>query len=352
MGLAMTLRGLLASSAILVAMSAPAYAQLDGWYLGIGAGVDLGGDVDVSGTGINTDVDRDLGFGVVGTVGYAFTMGLRLELELGYRANDVGDISGVAGGGGDTDTIDAMVNAIYGFNTGSDFTPYIGGGVGYLQHSFDSVTPIGGAIVDDDDGGLAYQGIIGLGYALTPGIELFVDYRYLASEDLDMTNSAGVSVDVEYDSHTILAGLRFDLSPPAPPPPPEPEPVAAAEPEPAPPPPPEPEPVPGPYIVFFDFDKSDIRPDAQAVINEAAANAQKFGIARIVVTGHADRSGSDAYNLLLSQRRADAVKAALMGQGMTEGEIAVFWKGESEPLVATDDGVKEPQNRRVEIVYE
>ncbi|MEX2649951.1 MAG: outer membrane beta-barrel protein [Alphaproteobacteria bacterium] len=350
----MTLRRLLASSAVVVVLAAPALAQEQGWYLGIGGGVDLGSDIDVTGTGIATDAELDLGFAAVGTIGYAYGNGIRTELELGYRANDVGDISGVAGGGGDTDTINAMVNALYGFDTESDFTPYVGAGVGWLRHGFDNVTPIGGGFIDDDDGGFAYQGIAGLGYALTETIELFIDYRYLRSEDLDMTTSTGVSVDVEYDAHTVLAGLRFTLAPPPPPPPPPPEPVAEAEPEPAPPPPPPPEPesVPGPYIVFFDFDKSDIRPDAQAVINEAAANAMKFGIARIVVTGHADRSGSDAYNLALSQRRADAVKAAIIVQGIPEAEIGVFWKGESEPLVPTDDGVKEPQNRRVEIVYE
>jgi len=168
-----------------------------------------------------------------------------------------------------------------------------------------------------------------------------------------MRTSAGVNVDVEYDTHAVLAGLRIGLNPPPPPPPaaepePEPEPVAEA----APPPAPEPEPVPGPYVVFFDWDETAIRPDAQAIINEAAANALKFGIARIVVTGHADRSGTYAYNLGLSQRRADAVKAALISQGFAEADIGVFWKGEAKQLVPTEDGVREPQNRRVEIVYE
>ncbi|MBM3585493.1 MAG: OmpA family protein [Alphaproteobacteria bacterium] len=215
------------------------------------------------------------------------------------------------------------------------------------------MNPVGGATLDDSDGLLAYQGIIGVGYSLTEQINLFVDYRYLATEEATMRTSAGVNVDVEYDTHAVLAGLRIGLNPPPPPPPaaepePEPEPVAEA----APPPAPEPEPVPGPYVVFFDWDETAIRPDAQAIINEAAANALKFGIARIVVTGHADRSGTYAYNLGLSQRRADAVKAALISQGFAEADIGVFWKGEAKQLVPTEDGVREPQNRRVEIVYE
>ena len=71
---------------------------------------------------------------------------------------------------------------------------------------------------------------------------------------------------------------------------------------------------------------------------------------RIEVAGHADRSGTPAYNQRLSQRRADAVAAELVRQGIARNEIAVSAYGESRPLVPTADGVREPQNRRVEIV--
>lgn len=347
------LRGWILAAAMTVAATGAASAQDQGWYVGIGGGVNFPEESDISGGAVSTDADFDTGWAAIGSIGYAYGNGLRTEIELGYRQNDIGDLSGVAGGSGDSDAFNAMINGLYDFHNSSDFTPYIGVGIGYLDLSLDGVNPVGGATLDDSDGLLAYQGILGVGYSLTEQIALFVDYRYLATEEAKMRTTAGVNVDVEYDTHTVLAGLRISLTPPPPPPAPEPEPVAAApEPEPEPAPAPEPEPVPGPYVVFFDWDQSDIRPDAQAVINEAAANALKFGIARIVVTGHADRSGTDAYNLALSQRRADAVKAALMGQGIGEGEIGVFWKGEAEPLVPTEDGVREPQNRRVEIVYE
>ena len=69
-----------------------------------------------------------------------------------------------------------------------------------------------------------------------------------------------------------------------------------------------------------------------------------------MATGHADRSGTVKYNLGLSKRRAEAVKKALVQLGITSNEIATVWKGEAEPLVQTKDGVREPQNRRVEIV--
>ena len=71
---------------------------------------------------------------------------------------------------------------------------------------------------------------------------------------------------------------------------------------------------------------------------------------RIEVAGHADRSGSPQYNQRLSQRRADNVAAELVRQGVSRGDIAVSAYGETRPLVPTADGVREPQNRRVEIV--
>src|SRR5690606_35280877 len=104
------------------------------------------------------------------------------------------------------------------------------------------------------------------------------------------------------------------------------------------------------YIVFFDWDKADVRPDARRIIETAAANRKQVNVTRIEVTGHADRSGSDRYNERLSMRRAENVRAELIRLGVPENEIAIFAKGEREPLVPTADGVREPQNRRVEIV--
>lgn len=344
-----------ALTALALALGIPslASAQTKGMYVGIGAGLTMPEDSDITGTGINTEADLDMGWAGIGSFGYAFGNGIRLELEGGYRPNDVDALSGVANGTGDVEAITVMVNALYDFHNDTKFTPYIGAGVGWLNASFDGVQPVGGAILDDSDDVLAYQGIVGIGYDLSEQVQMFVDYRYLGSQDPSFRTTANVGVDSEYTTHTILVGLRISLNPPAPPPPepvaqPEPEPVA----EPAPPPPPEPEPLPGPYVVFFDFDRSDITPDAAAIIAEAAANAQKFGIAHLEVTGHADRSGSDEYNLALSKRRAEAVRAEFERLGIAPDQIGVLWKGESAPLVQTEDGVREPKNRRVEIVYQ
>jgi OOP family OmpA-OmpF porin len=92
-------------------------------------------------------------------------------------------------------------------------------------------------------------------------------------------------------------------------------------------------------------------PEGSRIVDTAASNAKTGTVTRLEVTGHADRSGSDAYNRRLSQRRAETVKAQLLRDGLNESEVVTFAKGESEPLVPTPDGVREPQNRRVEIIY-
>jgi OOP family OmpA-OmpF porin len=106
------------------------------------------------------------------------------------------------------------------------------------------------------------------------------------------------------------------------------------------------------YIVLFDFDKSNINAEAQTVIDKVVAAAGKMGTVNISATGHADRSGSETYNMALSLRRADAVRAALIAGGLSGDAITVAGRGESEPAVPTPDGVKEPANRRVEIILQ
>lgn len=85
-------------------------------------------------------------------------------------------------------------------------------------------------------------------------------------------------------------------------------------------------------------------------ILEAAAQAfNEFGVARIIAVGHADRSGSNDYNMDLSEARAQNVQAALQRLGIDMNVVNISWRGEEDPRVATADGVRERQNRRVEI---
>jgi outer membrane protein OmpA-like peptidoglycan-associated protein len=106
------------------------------------------------------------------------------------------------------------------------------------------------------------------------------------------------------------------------------------------------------FQVFFDFDKSDITSAAAQVI-EAAAEAVKAGnVVRLTVTGHTDTVGSAKYNQALSERRAAAVKGQLVSDGVASGEITATGVGKTGLLVPTADGVREPQNRRAEIVLQ
>jgi iron complex outermembrane recepter protein len=109
--------------------------------------------------------------------------------------------------------------------------------------------------------------------------------------------------------------------------------------------------VPRSYLVFFDFNKSDLTAQAVSIVNQAAANAGPAKVTQLTVTGHTDTVGSDAYNMRLSRRRAESVAAQLEKDGIASSEIEIVAKGKRDLLVPTADGVKEPQNRRVQIVY-
>jgi iron complex outermembrane receptor protein len=106
------------------------------------------------------------------------------------------------------------------------------------------------------------------------------------------------------------------------------------------------------YLVFFDFNKSDLTPQATEIVDTAAKNASATKVTQLTVTGHTDTVGSDAYNMRLSRRRAESVAAQLEKDGIASSEIEIVAKGKRDLLVPTKDGVREPQNRRVQIVFE
>ena len=125
---------------------------------------------------------------------------------------------------------------------------------------------------------------------------------------------------------------------PAPPPPP----VVEA-------PPPAPPPLVRHFMVFFDFDKSTLTPEARDVISEAVKTAKQLGPVQITVTGHTDTVGSLRYNQGLSERRARSVKNEMIRLGMNSGDIETIGRSFRDPLVPTGRGVREPQNRRAVI---
>lgn len=134
-----------------------------------------------------------------------------------------------------------------------------------------------------------------------------------------------------------------------------------------PPPPPAPEPVAQPfdvdpsepmklenakYIVFFDWDESTLNAGANAILDAAAEEAKTRNLVSIDLVGHTDTSGSREYNEKLSMKRASVVRDAMAQRGVNPSIVSVNHRGESELLVQTADGVREPANRRTEITFQ
>ena len=333
-----------------------------GWYVGIGAGPTIMQDPSGSFTFTRRNVPdpsfkakMDLGFGADLSAGYEglFIPEIRVEAEINYHSNGLKSITSSFlpfphsfGATGSIDTIGLMMNGYYDFLNSSPWTPYLGGGVGagHVALSDVGVPAVSPFTVSGKDWQFAYQGIAGVRYSLTPNLSASLDYRYFSTIDPKFTVNTPIgsaSGKLEYHTHNIMLGLAYHFVPPPPPPP-----VAAA-------PPPPPAPAPPPprqFVVYFEFDKSNLTPEGAKVVEDAAAAYKATGSARIAVTGYTDLAGTQRYNLGLSKRRADTVRAALVRQGVPDGAIAEAWRGKQTQAVPTPDGVREPRNRRVEIM--
>ncbi len=340
-----------------VAATGAAHAQ---WYLDGEGGASFleNSTVTVPNKSFNTEYNT--GYALSGAVGYSYgshlsdyLVGPRTEFEVSYRSNDADKIGGISARSGTFGALGLMLNGLLDFLPDSKWHPFIGAGVGAADLNFGNASQSTGASAYKvDDWQFAYQGIAGLAYDVVPNWQLKVDYRYFATMDpsaIYANNSSGHS---EYKDHSIFLGVTYKFAPP-PPPPPAPAPAPVAHVEPPPPPPPAPAPAPAPlknFIVFFDFDKSTITSQAKAIIEQAAQAAKDGQVVHIQLTGYTDLAGGVAYNQKLSERRANAVKAELVKMGVSASEIDAIGKGKNDPLVPTKDGVREPQNRRVEIM--
>lgn len=161
-------------------------------------------------------------------------------------------------------------------------------------------------------------------------------------EPEDITRCKSAFLDL---ADKLEKGLGIGVAPPAPAPAPAPPPAAPTA-------APAPEPPSRDYLVFFDFDKSNIRADAASVLDQVISAVAALKPSSIVAVGHADRAGSDNYNQALSERRAASVKAYLGDHGVATDTVKTAGRGESDPRVKTPDGVREQENRRVEIRLE
>jgi opacity protein-like surface antigen len=228
------------------------------------------------------------------------------------------------------------------------FQLYGTGGVAFGDVRTNYDAPIGTAIGGTDGIRTGWTAGAGLAYEMTPNWIGNVEYRYTDLGHKDFGNgiaAGGPYADSnQYNFSAVRIGISYRFAPPPPPPAPMMEPMPTAAPAAAPPPPPH------TFLVFFDFDRYNLTGDARKTIEAAADNFKRHGDAQIQLAGYTDLSGTQAYNLRLSHRRADAVAGYLAQLGVPRNVMDVKWFGKEHPRVPTPDGVREPQNRRVEIM--
>ncbi len=338
---------LLAATAIAVASTASAAT---GWYMSLGAGANWLNDSDYSvGPGASTyngHDEFDSGYIIAGAVGYDWGR-WRAEFEVAYRDNDFACVSyttnivpGCYGPSSNEGVweLSQMVNVLYDIPLGGRFSASVGAGVGGVlvvaDHALIAYT---NSEPNLDDYVVAGQLIAQVGYDLSDRWQIYADYRYLLADDPEAFSPVALSpVSWEKSDHSVLIGMRFDLQADRMPEQPKPQ----AQPQPK---------APKQFIVFFGFNKSNLTAEAARVVADAAAAAKEYGSASIMVVGHTDTVGSNTYNQALSMRRSAAVKDGLVGNGIPASAISTGGRGETELMVQTGDGVKEPQNRRATI---
>ena len=334
----MTLRSALLASAMMALPVAAANAQaIDGLYVGAGVGVNFKQSqtiqTRVGAVTTSRNVSSNAGPAGVLSLGWGFGNGLRAEIEGSVRHNtfqNAGGVNEILAGG--------MVNVLYDFvGIIPAVQPYVGGGIGYQNATYAGL----GNVSSNNAGSLAFQAIAGAAFpiAAVPGLALTAEYRFLTLVgDRTYTGtgaSTGTSLKATNDfNHSILVGVRYAFGvAPAPMAMPMAD-VGAKS-----------------FQVFFDWNKADVTSAGLGVIRNAAEYSTKTRYTRIDVDGNTDSSGSPGYNLGLSERRARAVAATLVQQGVPQSAISMHAYGESRPLVQTGPNTREPQNRRVEIVY-
>jgi len=357
---------LITAAGIASLLATPALASgKEGWYFGGEVGASLPSASKYRDATTLNKVEADTGYGLNGQVGYDFGS-LRVEGELGWRQNGVKKVGATSGGAnGNTNVATLMANVYYDVALGMAVVPYFGVGMGVANVSADNIKKGGAKLYNGDDTAIAGQAIVGVAYPLTDSLALKADYRYLRTSEARVTETGkATKARVPYSAHALMIGFNYKfggddssssssatatplsspiLRTPA-------SQVAAVSAvstqapqavQPA---------VIRSYLVFFDFDKVDLTPEAEKIVTQAADNAKAAKVTNLRLVGHTDTTGSEKYNMALSLRRANIVKTALVKRGIPAEDIAVIGKGKSEPLVQTGDGVREPQNRRVQII--
>ncbi|HYW14698.1 MAG TPA: OmpA family protein [Allosphingosinicella sp.] len=352
-------------------LATPAFARDGAMYIGgeFGAMIVEDMNIDVGATNNAIVVNHDYGYDGGVFVGYDFGA-FRLEAEAAYKKADLEDYDTTIrlplegplfpasrNASGSSSAMSFMINGMLDFGDDDGISGFVGGGIGMARvkannyRNFANATPF----LDGSDTKLAWQVFAGVRQAVSDNIDVTVKYRFFNASKVELLAFNGAESELRFRSHSLLGGLTFNfggaepviVDTPPPPPPIVETPIV----ETPPPPPPPPPCVAGPFMVFFDWDRDEITPQASAILDNAASAYQTCGQAQVMIAGHADKSGSDQYNVGLSQRRAANVRSYLAGRGIPDGVMTTEAFGESRPLVETADGVREPQNRRVEISF-
>jgi opacity protein-like surface antigen len=219
---------ILAALLLPASVSAQSYEEMSkGIYFEMRGGGVLLEDSDISGvTGANVDVQFDPGFAIEGAAGYMHDSGIRGEIALGYRRNDIEDITASAGGatisfasllsgvniqlGGQVEAVPVMANLYYGPDLGGGWRPFVGAGAGLAWLSGEIELTSGGTSVSAsaDDTVFAYQGMVGIDYDVPVdwgGLALGLRYVYFATEDMELAPG----IEAGYASHAVMVGVRI-----------------------------------------------------------------------------------------------------------------------------------------------
>ena len=365
----MRYRGAVFATALLATPLAAAAQPISGLYVGAGLGADLPQNVRVTPGAPSIDgaghlkLEDELGFQAIGAIGYGLGNGFRFEVQGDFARNGVNQLARTSfptSTSGTMHTYGVMVNALYDMDIGVPWLyPYVGVGAGYQWTHLDGLSVSSGGPFalssDDTRGAPAGQVIAGMSMPIAgvPGLSATAEYRFMdifggeKFDAMEVPVGGGGPVPTQlklhnqYD-HIFLVGLRYAFNT-APPPAPAAPPAPMAAPAPAP---------SRSYLVFFDWDKSALTDRARQIIKEAADNSTRVQYTRIQVNGYTDTSGTPQYNQGLSVRRANAVAGELLRDGVPRNAISIQGFGETHLLVPTGAGVREPQNRRVEIIIQ
>jgi outer membrane protein OmpA-like peptidoglycan-associated protein len=358
---------LLASMATAGAQSPPMAMGITDWsgfYIGANGGGATGTSsqtLTLSAPGVGSASVGSGNFNLHGPFGGG-TVGYNWQFNPSWVIGLEGDIDGSGIGGGSACVGGALAVLAAGINchTSNSWDGTVRGRIGWLptpnamlfvtggaafgdikvQNAFDVALTGSGLNSDSTNVGWTVGG--GLEYMFAPQWSVKVEYRHTdlgsVTASQNFAGLATVSVKTTYQTDAALLGFNYHFNAPPPPPP---APAAAPAPPPV---------APKVFIVFFDWDKDVITPEGQQIIQQAADAYKSGAPVQLQVTGYTDRSGSPGYNQRLSERRANNVARALAALGVPQNQMVVTGRGENDNRVPTAPGVREPQNRRVEIV--